>query len=304
MRFGVHLGPQSLTMTELRQAWREIEDLGFDWISVWDHFYAAAPPWEQPSFEATVVHTALAMETSRVRVGCLVYSAGYRHPAVMANVGVAIDHLSEGRFEIGLGAGWHQTEYDAYGIPFEPPAVRLRRMAEYAEVVRLLWTDDVVDYRGEFYQLEQARCDPKPLQRTPRIWIGARGPRALALAGHVGDGWNIAYVSPEHFARSYEVVRSNCPRPDAYVAGVNVGLMGELNESDREEFLIRRYGSAGSAVADGILEGSTAQMIDRVSQYQDAGADWVIIALRPPIEEGVLVRFATEVIPAFAASEG
>jgi alkanesulfonate monooxygenase SsuD/methylene tetrahydromethanopterin reductase-like flavin-dependent oxidoreductase (luciferase family) len=290
-------------MDELRQYWRQIEDLGFDWISVWDHFYAAAPPWEQPSFEATVVHTALAMETSRVRVGCLVYSTGYRHPGVLANVGVAIDHLSKGRFEIGLGAGWHQTEYDAYGIPFEPPGVRLRRMAEYAEVVRLLWTEDSAEFRGEFYQLDHARCDPKPLQRSPRIWIGARGPRALALAGQVGDAWNIAYVSPEHFGRCYQVVQANCPRPDEYVAGVNVGLMGELSESDRREFLIRRYGTADAGVADGVLEGSSAQMIDRVAQYQDAGADWVIIALRAPIEDDVLARFAAEVIPAFADSE-
>jgi alkanesulfonate monooxygenase SsuD/methylene tetrahydromethanopterin reductase-like flavin-dependent oxidoreductase (luciferase family) len=303
MRFGVHLGPQGLGMDELRQAWREIENLGFDWISVWDHFYAAAPPWEQPSFEATVVHTALAMETSRVRVGCLVYSTGYRHPGVLANVGVAIDHLSKGRFEIGLGAGWHQTEYDAYGIPFEPPGVRLRRMAEYAEVVRLLWTEDSVDFQGEFYQLDQARCDPKPLQQSPRIWIGARGPRALALAGQVGDAWNIAYVSPEHFGRSYQVVRAHCPRPDEYVAGVNVGLMGELSESDRREFLIRRYGTADAAVSDGILEGSSARMIDRVGQYQEAGADWLIIALRPPIEQEVLARFAAEVIPAFVTSD-
>jgi alkanesulfonate monooxygenase SsuD/methylene tetrahydromethanopterin reductase-like flavin-dependent oxidoreductase (luciferase family) len=304
MQFGVHLGPQGLEMEELRRAWRQIEDLGFDWISVWDHFYAAAPPWEQPSFEATVAHTALAMETSRVRVGCLVYSAGYRHPGVLANSGVAIDHLSKGRFEFGLGAGWHETEYRAYGIPFEPPAVRLRRMGEYAEVVRLLWTEDVVDYQGEFYQFTQARCDPKPYQPSPRIWIGARGPRALALAGQVGDAWNIAYVSPEQFGRSREVVRANSPRPDEFVTGVNVGLMGELSEADRRDFLIRRYGSADGGVADGVLEGSSAQIIDRVGQYQDAGADWVIIALRAPIEEEVLARFAAEVIPNFVSSEG
>jgi alkanesulfonate monooxygenase SsuD/methylene tetrahydromethanopterin reductase-like flavin-dependent oxidoreductase (luciferase family) len=303
MRFGVHLGPQGLEMDELRRSWREVEDLGFDWISVWDHFYAAAPPWEQPSFEATTVHAALAMETSRVRVGCLVYSTGYRHPAVLANVGVAIDHLSKGRFEIGLGAGWHKTEYDAYGLPFEPPGVRLRRMAEYAEVVRLLWTDDAANFQGEFYQLEEARCDPKPLQSTPRIWIGARGPKALALAGQVGDAWNIAYVSPEHFAGCYQVVQDNCPRPGAFVAGVNVGLMGELTESDRREFLIRRYGTADAGVADGILEGSSERMIARVAEYRDAGADWVIIALRPPIEGDVLARFANEVIPAFAGQD-
>jgi alkanesulfonate monooxygenase SsuD/methylene tetrahydromethanopterin reductase-like flavin-dependent oxidoreductase (luciferase family) len=176
-------------------------------------------------------------------------------------------------------------------------------MAEYAEVVRRLWTEDSVDFQGEFYKLEQARCDPKPLQRSPRIWIGARGPRALALAGQVGDAWNIAYVSPEQFGHSYEVVRANCPRPAEFVAGVNVGLMGELSESDRREFLIRRYGSAEAGVVDGILEGSSARMIDRVGQYQDAAAEWIIIALRAPIEEEVLVRFATEVIPAFAAPQ-
>jgi alkanesulfonate monooxygenase SsuD/methylene tetrahydromethanopterin reductase-like flavin-dependent oxidoreductase (luciferase family) len=176
-------------------------------------------------------------------------------------------------------------------------------MTEYAEVVRLLWTEDVVDYQGEFYQFAQARCDPKPFQPSPRIWIGARGPRALALAGQVGDAWNIAYVSPEQFGRSREVVRANSPRADEFVTGVNVGLMGELSEADRREFLIRRYGSADGGVADGVLEGSSAQIIDRVGQYQDAGADWVIIALRAPIEEEVLARFAAEVIPNFVSSE-
>lgn len=300
MNFGVHLGPE-LAMDELRATWRRIEALGFDWISTWDHFYPAAPPFDRPSFEATVVHAALAAETARVRVGCLVYSAGYRHPAVLANSTVAIDHISGGRLELGLGAGWHSLEYGAYGLPFEPPGIRLRRLAEYIEVVRLLWTQETADYQGEFYRLTEARCDPKPLQAPPRIWVGANGDRALAQAGRAGDAWNVAYVSPETFGRRREIVIANAPRPEAFVTGVNVGLMGELSAAGQREFLLRRYGSAEAGVAAGVLAGSPAAWTERVGQYGDAGADWVILALRHPIEMDVLEAFAHQVLPAFAS---
>src|SRR5438093_7604083 len=179
-RFGVHVGPQMCTMDELKAAWKSAEDLGFEWISVWDHFYPAPAPLEGDCFEAISCHAALAALTTRPRVGCLVYSAGYRHPAVLANAGATIDHISGGRFEMGLGAGWHQWEYEAYGIPFEPPGVRLRRMKEAIEIVRLLWTQETTDYEGEFFTLREARCNPKPMQSTPRIWVGASGEK-LAL---------------------------------------------------------------------------------------------------------------------------
>jgi alkanesulfonate monooxygenase SsuD/methylene tetrahydromethanopterin reductase-like flavin-dependent oxidoreductase (luciferase family) len=286
-------------MADLRRLWRQIEDLGFDWISVWDHFYAAAPPFERPSYEATIAHAALAAETSRVRVGCLMYSAGYRHPAVLANSGVAIDHLSEGRLEMGLGAGWHQTEYDAYGLPFEAPGVRLRRLAEYVQVVRLLWSEPEVTFDGEFFQLHEARCDPKPLQSLPPIWIGARGEKALALAGRLGDGWNVAYVSAEQFGHMRDIVQSNSAHPEEFVTGVNVGLIGELSEAELADFLAHRYGQSGGGVIEGVLIGSSGQWEDQVGHYRAAGADWLNLALRAPIEMDVVERFATEVMPRF-----
>jgi alkanesulfonate monooxygenase SsuD/methylene tetrahydromethanopterin reductase-like flavin-dependent oxidoreductase (luciferase family) len=299
MKFGVHLGPQELEMSDLRRAWRQIEDLGFDWISVWDHFYAAAPPFERPSFEATIAHAALAAETSNVRVGCLVYSAGYRHPAVLANAGVAIDHLSDGRLEMGIGAGWHQAEYDAYGLPFESPGVRLRRLAEYVQVVRLLWSETEVTFNGEFFQLSEARCDPKPQQALPPIWIGARGEKALALAGKLGDGWNVAYVSAAQFGRMLDTVRSHAAHADQLVTGVNVGLIGELSEAEQSEFLARRYGQGGTGVIEGVLLGSSSQWEDQVGHYVTAGADWLNLALRAPIEMDLVEKFATEVMPRF-----
>ena len=124
--FGVHVGLQHTTADELRGVWRQIEDLGFGWISVWDHFYGATgKPDDAACLEAVAMHAALACTTSKVRVGSLVYSVGYRHPAVLAKAITAIDQLSGGRADMGIGAGWAQVEYDAYGIPFPDAKTRL-----------------------------------------------------------------------------------------------------------------------------------------------------------------------------------
>jgi alkanesulfonate monooxygenase SsuD/methylene tetrahydromethanopterin reductase-like flavin-dependent oxidoreductase (luciferase family) len=298
MRFGVHLGPQDLSIGEMRGAWRRFEELGFDWISIWDHFYSAAPPFDGQCFEALTSHAALALETTRVRVGSLVYSTGYRHPTLLAKAGATIDHLSDGRLEMGLGAGWHRVEYDAYGLPFEAPAVRLRRMVESVTIIRALWSQPTVDFEGEFFTLKQARCDPKPLQSPPRIWIGAHGPRALALAGQYGDGWNGSYFSPEEFRTGLEIVKANAgSRP--MVVGVNLGLIGDVDEKDREAFLVQRFGPETAPVQNAFLAGPPAEVIDRLGQYASIGADWVNIAVRAPIEMEVLETFATDVMPAF-----
>jgi len=116
--YGVHAGLQKTTTAELQGLWRRIEELGFDWISVWDHFYAADMTGDADCLEAVAAHAALACATTRVRCGSLVYCAGYRHPAVLAKAITTIDHLSGGRVDVGLGAGWSELEYRAYGIPF------------------------------------------------------------------------------------------------------------------------------------------------------------------------------------------
>src|SRR6187200_3212520 len=138
--FGVHTGLQNTTIPELRDLWTRIEDHGFDWISIWDHFYSADFTGYE-CHEAVACHAALACHTSRVRVGSLVYCAGYRHPAVLANAIATIDHLSGGRADLGLGAGWSQLEYDVYGIEFPPTRVRLDQLEEAAACVRSLLHD-------------------------------------------------------------------------------------------------------------------------------------------------------------------
>jgi alkanesulfonate monooxygenase SsuD/methylene tetrahydromethanopterin reductase-like flavin-dependent oxidoreductase (luciferase family) len=243
VRFGVHAGPQMCTMSELREVWATAETAGFDWVSMWDHFYPAPSPLDGDCFEAVVCHAALATSTSRVRVGSLVYSAGYRHPAVLANAGVTIDHLSNGRLELGIGAGWHKWEYDAYGMPFEPPATRLRRMAEAIEVIRLLWTQETTTYDGEFFTLTDAHCNPKPLQPSPRVWVGASGEQlGLKLAGRLGDGWNTPFVTPEDFARKREIVLANARHPDRLQVGVNLSYI-DAPSSGVVDALTQRFAS-------------------------------------------------------------
>src|SRR3954470_10891478 len=118
VRFGVHTGLQNTSLRELRPVWQRIEQLGFDWISIWDHFYAADNTGDPSCLEAIVTHAALAAAATRVRCGSLVLCAGCRPPAVLANAMATLDELADGRVTLGLGAGWAQLEYDAYGIPF------------------------------------------------------------------------------------------------------------------------------------------------------------------------------------------
>ncbi len=140
VRFGVHTGLQHTSIDELQPLWRRIEALGFDWISIWDHFYAADATGDPHSLEAITAHAALAATTERVTCGSLVYSAGYRHPAVLANAMATLDQIAHGRTVLGLGGGWLRGEYRAYGLRYGTPGERLRMLEEYVQCVRGLLT--------------------------------------------------------------------------------------------------------------------------------------------------------------------
>ena len=299
MKFGVHAGLQNTTTGELQSLWRRIEDHGFEWISIWDHFYAADNTGSAVCLEAISTHAALALATERVRCGSLVYSVGYRHPAVLANAMATIDHLSDGRVTLGLGAGWHQGEYDAYGIPFPSAGVRLRQLDEAIQCVRGLLSDDAIDFDGEFFQLRQARCEPKPVQARLPIWIGGGGEKVtLRIAARHADGWNVPFIPPEQYAGKVRVLDDHCDREgrDAgeITRAVNVGLAW------REEDLQAQFSGIADFVRPGVLTGSVQEVVDRVNAYGDAGAEWLILAMRAPFDVDGLDRFAAEVLPQFA----
>lgn len=299
VRFGVHAGLQNTTVDELASLWVRVEELGFDWISVWDHFYAADLSGNPRCLEAVSMHAALALSTERVRCGCLVYSVGYRHPAVLANAVATIDHLSGGRATLGMGAGWCQPEYEAYGIEFPSPRVRLRQLEEGVQCARSLLNREVTTFEGDFFTLHEARCEPPPLQQPFPVWIGGGGEQVtLRVAARHADGWNVPFVSPGDFRHKVEVLEHHCSEAGRDPAGieksVNVGLAQD------EAAVEAQFGPITPVVRPGVLTGSVAEVVDRVGAYRDAGADWVILAVRPPFDVAGLEQFAADVVPHLA----
>jgi alkanesulfonate monooxygenase SsuD/methylene tetrahydromethanopterin reductase-like flavin-dependent oxidoreductase (luciferase family) len=302
-KFGVHLGVHGTTVRALRQAWEGLDGSAFGWLSVTDRLtpspsMGAVGEGVGP-FEAMACQAAMAVSTLRLRVGCLVYSAAYRHPVLLAKAGATIDHLCQGRLELGVGAGWRGGPEDT---PMEAYAVRLRRMAECAEVIRLLWTQESTDFEGEFFRLRQASCDPKPLQQPPRIWVGTSGGQtALELAGRLGDGWNAAFLTPGAFARKLAVVKAAAPDPDRLAVAVTLGFL-PVPKAEVRSVLVQRFGPDADILERGVVAGSIDTMLDTISEYVAAGADWVILAPLVPPELALidgLVAFGADARLAF-----
>ncbi len=306
MNFGLHIGQQNITIDECRRMWRWADGAGFDWVDVWDHFYEAPPIDGNGScFEATTLMAAIACETTNCRIGVLVLGMNYRHPAILTNALVTIDHLSGGRLEIGLGAGWHEPEYRAYGIPFRPIKERLDILEEGVQVVRLLTTQERSDFAGKHYQLTNAACYPRPVQERPRIWIGGNGEkRTLRIAARHADGWNTPYTSPDEFKRLCGVLDSWCEKegrdPATIERTVNLSFHMAATAKDLprvEEQYRATWGPASDAMRSrGVVLGLPEQAVDLVGRYREAGAARINIAIRPPVDWDALHAWASEVI--------
>ena len=307
VRFGVHAGLQHTSIAELRELWHRIEELGFDWISIWDHFYAADASGDPHCLEAVTSHTALAASTSRVTCGWLVYSAGYRHPAVLANAMATLEQVANGRVVLGLGGGWLQGEYDAYGLHFGTAGERLRMLAEYIQCVRGLLTQPRTTFDGEFFHLRDAQCEPKPVQPRLPIWVGGGGEKVtLRIAAEHADGWNVPFIGPELFAQKNQVLTQWCEKehrtPGDVTRTVNLGLAIGRNEAEaqrKRDGLKEQFGAASSFLEPGMLIGTPQQVIDRIGTYVQGGAEWIIVALRAPFDLEGLQVFIDTVMPAF-----
>jgi F420-dependent oxidoreductase-like protein len=290
--FGVHAGLQHTTADELRSVWRRIEDLGYGWISIWDHFYGATGrPDDAACLEAVAMHAALACSTTKVRCGSLVYSVGYRHPAVLAKAITAIDQLSGGRADMGIGAGWAQVEYQAYGIPFPDVKTRMDQLEEGIQCLRGLLHDDVTTFDGQHFTLTEARNEPRPLQSKLPIWIGGGGEkRTLRIAARHADGWNVPFISPDEFARKNAVLDQHCADvgrdPAEIKRAINTGLA--FNEASLQQ----QFGAIAEFVRPGVLTGTDDQVLDTIGRYVDAGADQVNIALRAPFDLDAIERLS------------
>ena len=310
MEFGIHLVQQNVTIAECRKLWKWADTAGFTWVDVSDHFYESPMTEKQgPYLECLASLAALAADTERVRVGTCVLAMDYRHPAVLANALATIDHLADGRLDVGLGAGWNEQEYTAYGIPFDRLGRRFDRLEEGIHVLRALWEDQRADYAGEHFQLHDALCEPKPQQSRVPIWIGGTGERrTLQLVARYADGWNAPYLNVEDWQRLSGVLNQWCEQverdPAEIQRDVNLSFHMAASEADRakmEAHFAEVFGASGDAFRQrGALTGTASEVIDQLGAYAEAGVDRVNITLRPPWDDAALHVFADEVIPAFA----
>jgi F420-dependent oxidoreductase-like protein len=213
MRFAFKTSPQNTTWADMLAVWRAADDIEvFESGWTFDHFYPILSDPAGPCLEGWTTLTALAQATSRLRLGTLVTGIHYRHPAVLANMAAALDIISDGRLELGIGAGWNEEESGAYGIELGSLTERFDRLEEACQVLIGLLSRDVTDFDGKFYQLTAARNEPKgPQKPHPPICIGGNGEkRTLRITAKYADHWNFVGGTPAEFARKRDVLKAHC----------------------------------------------------------------------------------------------
>jgi len=210
MKFGIHIGHMGGPLAEMRKLWKFADAKGFDWFSVSDHFQESPPRGgDMDCYEAIATLTAAAMDTQRIRLGSGVYCVAYRNPGLLAKSLTTIDHLSNGRVDCGLGAGWHDVEAKAFGFPFPSIGPREDMLEEYAQIMRLLLDPEQrrTSFEGKHFRVTDAPNNPKPVQPRIPIWIGGRGEkRTLRAAAKYADGWNGAYIGPDDWKHLGQVL--------------------------------------------------------------------------------------------------
>src|SRR5215204_4354062 len=189
LRFGI-CTDQNMSWELTVERWRLFEDLGFDSLWDCDHYVQPSRP-TGPYFEGWTLLAGLAARTERIRIGVLVRCNTFRHPALLAKEAVTVDHISNGRLDVGLGAGWYKPEHEQFGIPFPGNAELVGRFREAVEICHQLFTQDVTTYEGTYYQISDAPFRPPPLQQ-PRMpfTLGAHGPRMMRIVAQYADRWN------------------------------------------------------------------------------------------------------------------
>jgi F420-dependent oxidoreductase-like protein len=246
--FGVVTGQHQLTWPQLVEQWQTAEAFGFDAVFVFDHFTALYADPDGPCLEASTLLSALALKTSRVKLGALVYGNTHRHPTIFAKEMTTIDHVSGGRLILGIGAGWNEREHHAYSIPFPGAGERVEMLDEAIQVIRLLFKEKRTTFDGRYYRLNDAPFAPKPLQEHVPIMVGGDRPRMLKLIAKHADIWDSGR-SPDGVREGLATIAGHCAEigraPAEIVCSVSMGA-DKLEHPEGFQDLIRGYHAAGT----------------------------------------------------------
>jgi F420-dependent oxidoreductase-like protein len=281
VRFGI-VTDQNLPWPTLVERWRLFEALGFDSLWNCDHFIQPSRP-TGPYFEAWTLLAALAAVTQRIRLGVLVSCNTFRHPALLAKEALTVDHVSNGRLDLGLGAGWYEPEHPMFGIDFPRPAELVERYREAVEVVDLLLRKDTTSYDGRFFQLRDAPMRPRPIQQPrPPLILAAHKRKMLGIVASYADTWNSFGTVAEMRERS-AILDEQCR------------AIGR----DPHKIVRSLYGWAAMLPSDPWA--SVGAFEDMVGSYAEAGINEFLIDQPGPGQDATLERVATEVLPSLRA---
>jgi F420-dependent oxidoreductase-like protein len=274
--FGIKTAPMHTTYEGILRVWKEADqNPAFEHAWLFDHFAPIRGSLDGPCLEAWTLLSALASETDRIRIGVMVTGNTHRNPAILANMAATVDIISQGRLDFGIGAGWNEYEHDSYDIPLYKPGERIRRLDESCQMIKLLFTQHLTDFNGQYYTLKKARCEPKPVQKPyPPFVLGGKGEKLMlrVVAKHA-DIWNAVGVTPEEYQHKVEVFHEHCAAVGRDPATIQHSIQQRVNYDSMEQ---------------------TAENLQR---YINAGATHLIFGLSYPYPDGIIDRLAEEVIP-------
>jgi F420-dependent oxidoreductase-like protein len=277
IRFGIATD-QNLPWPTLVERWQLFEALGFD--SAWncDHLIQPSRP-TGPYLEAWTLLAGLAARTQRIRVGVLVSSNTFRHPALLAKEALTVDHISNGRLELGLGAGWYEPEHAMFGVAFPPVAERVARYREAVDVVDGLLRNDTSTHTGRYYQLRDAPLRPRPVQQPrPPLMLCAHGPKMLRIVAEYADGWNSFGTVAEMRERN-AILNEHC---------------AAIRREPRD--IIRSLYFWPASMGEDPWQ-SVDAFEDMVGRYTEAGVNEFLVDVTPETNLAMVERVAAEALP-------
>lgn len=327
MRFGLFI-PQGwrldLVGIPVENHWQVMRDLAQHadqgrWDSLWvyDHFHTVPIPTDEATHEAWTLMAALAATTSRIDLGQMCTAMSYRNPAYLAKVAATTDVISGGRVHMGIGGGWYEHEWRAYGYGFPSAGVRLARLDEGVQIMRDAWRDGRVTFDGKHYQVNDAIVAPKPLHQIP-LWIAGGGEKVtLRIAAKYAQYTNYS-ADPDEFAHKSEILAGHCRDVGtdygSIVRSANVNAI--LGESDADfdqrarRVRDRLAGICGDAAADAMMAmndnpgsatGTPDRVIERLTRLRDLGCEYVICYFpEAAYDRSGIELFEQQVIPAFS----
>jgi F420-dependent oxidoreductase-like protein len=301
VRIGFQVWPQNTTWPAMREVALLADTIGVESIWTWDHFYALSGEEERPNFEAWQILPAWAALTQRVRIGALVSGITYRHPAVIANMAATLDHVSNGRLNLGIGAAWNQTEHRAYGIDLGTPGVRSTRFAEATKIIRRLLDGDRVTMKGKYYKLQDAVLNVRPVQKRLQIMIGGGGEqRTLRTTARYADQWH-GFGTAELIKHKLEVLRQHCADvgrdPDEIVPYGGSWLVIRDDKDEAERVLANIAKHHPGMNRPNVFVGNTDEVTKHLKSFWDIGLRGWIAGFGYPYDTETMKRLAEDVRP-------